>query len=207
MMDSENQLLVFVAAAHHFLSMMALVIESAKRKRRAPVGRITYAPIDERDRIRLVYLNSKIWRDDVTCVNMLRLTRASFFRFCELFRNRCLLEDTIHMCVEQQVAMFLHTIGHNVRNRVIATNFGRSSETVSRYFTIAGNPKWDPYFKVQLYLHIIFQGISHFWGAYMLLYCYNRIVSVLLMVHMYEPQFLRQWRLPSVVGKVILPKM
>jgi hypothetical protein len=231
MMDSENQLVVFVAAAHHFLSMMALVIESAKRKRRAPVGRITYAPIDERDRIRLVYLNSKIWRDDVTCVNMLRLTRASFFRFCELFRNRCLLEDTIHMCVEQQVGMFLHTIGHNVRNRVIATNFGRSSETVSRYFNkvlhavgelrkdyirppslatpakIAGNPKWDPYFKVQLYLHIIFQGISHFWGAYMLLYCYNRIVSVLLMVHMYEPQFLRQWRLPSVVGKVTLPKM
>jgi hypothetical protein len=140
-------------------------------------------------------------------------------------------DNTIHMCVEQQVAMFLHTIGHNVRNRVIATNFGRSSETVSRYFNkvlhaagelrkdyirppslatpakIAGNPKWDPYFKVQLYLHIIFQGIIHFWGAYMLLYCYNRIVSVLLMVHMYEPQFLRQWRLPSVVGKVTLPKM
>jgi hypothetical protein len=189
MMDSENQLVVFVAAAHHFLSMMALVIESAKRKRRAPVGRITYAPIDERDRIRLVYLNSKIWRDDVTCVNMLRLTRASFFRFCELFRNRCLLEDTIHMCVEQQVGMFLHTIGHNVRNRVIATNFGRSSETVSRYFNkvlhavgelrkdyirppssatpakIAGNPKWDPYFKVQLYLSYHFSGHKSFLGC------------------------------------------
>jgi hypothetical protein len=189
MMDSENQLVVFVAAAHHFLSMMALVIESAKRKRRAPVGRITYAPIDERDRIRLVYLNSKIWRDDVTCVNMLRLTRASFFRFCELFRNRCLSEDTIHMCVEQQVAMFLHTIGHNVRNRVIATNFGRSSETVSRYFNkvlhavgelrkdyirppssatpakIAGNPKWDPYFKVQLYLSYHFSEHKSFLGC------------------------------------------
>ena len=38
------------------------------------------------------------------------------------------------MCVEQQVAMFLNTVGHNVRNRLVATNFGRSGETVSRYF-------------------------------------------------------------------------
>jgi hypothetical protein len=30
--------------------------------------------------------------------------------------------------------MFLHTVGHNIRNRVVATNFGRSGETVSRYF-------------------------------------------------------------------------
>jgi hypothetical protein len=38
------------------------------------------------------------------------------------------------MCVEQQVAMLLHTVSHNIRNRVVATNFGRSGETVSRYF-------------------------------------------------------------------------
>jgi hypothetical protein len=30
--------------------------------------------------------------------------------------------------------MFLHTVGQNIRNRVVATNFGRSGETVSRYF-------------------------------------------------------------------------
>jgi hypothetical protein len=38
------------------------------------------------------------------------------------------------MCVEQQVAIFLHTIGHNVRNRLVDTNFTMSGETVSRYF-------------------------------------------------------------------------
>jgi hypothetical protein len=65
---------------------------------------------------------------------MLRLNRPSFFRFCKLFRERGLLQDTIHMCVEQQIAMFLHTVGHNVRNRLVGTNFGRSGETVSRYF-------------------------------------------------------------------------
>jgi hypothetical protein len=38
------------------------------------------------------------------------------------------------MYVEQQLAMFLHTICHNVKNRVVDTNFSRSGETVSRYF-------------------------------------------------------------------------
>jgi hypothetical protein len=68
--------------------------------------------------------------------------------------------------------MFLNTVGHNLRNRLVATNFDRSGETVSRYFhlvlysvgeliaeyirspsleiptKIAGNPRWDPNFKV-----------------------------------------------------------
>lgn len=69
------------------------------------------------------------------------------------------------------MAMFLNTVGHNLRNRLVGTNYGRSGETVSRYFNkvlraigelraelirppsletpskIAGNPRWDPYFK------------------------------------------------------------
>jgi len=30
--------------------------------------------------------------------------------------------------------MFLNTVGHNLKNRLVATNFSRSGETVSRYF-------------------------------------------------------------------------
>jgi hypothetical protein len=44
------------------------------------------------------------------------------------------LQDTIHLCVEQQIAMFLNTVGHNVRNRLVGTNFDRCGETFSRYF-------------------------------------------------------------------------
>lgn len=86
--------------------------------------------------MRFEYLNSKIWKNDVTCVNMLRLNKASFFRFCSLLRDRGLLRDTIHMCVEQQVAMFFNTIVHNLKNRLVATNYDRSGKTVSRYFKI-----------------------------------------------------------------------
>lgn len=171
-MDKKTKVIVCVAAAHKLLSMMAMIIHSRKRKRNARRTGITYAPMHERDRIRIEYLNTKIWRDDTTCINMIRMKRACFFHLTKHFRERGLLQDTIHMCVEQQVAMFLNTVGHNLRNRLIGTNFGRSGETVSRCFNkvlraigelrgelirppsldtptkIAGNYRWDPYFKV-----------------------------------------------------------
>ncbi|KAI4980489.1 hypothetical protein ZWY2020_020974 [Hordeum vulgare] len=147
--------------------MITLVVQSRKRKRREA---ITYAPIDERDRMRREYFDNKIWKNDTTSVNMLRLRREPFFRFCQLFRDRKLLKDTIHLSIEQQVAMFLHTVGHNIRNRVICANFGRSGEVVSHFqrvlhaigelrddlirkpsletqTKIEGNYRWDPYFK------------------------------------------------------------
>jgi hypothetical protein len=79
--------------------MVAMIITSRKRKR-ASGEPISYRPIDERDRIRIDYLNSEIWKNDTTCVNMLRLTRSVFFHFCQLFKDHDLLQDTIHMCVE-----------------------------------------------------------------------------------------------------------
>ncbi len=97
-MDKRAKILTYVAAAQLLLTMMALVIQSKKRKRDAPRQIIRYGPIDERDRIRIEYLNTKIWKNDVTCVNMLRLNKASFFRFCTLLRDRGLLRDTI-ICV------------------------------------------------------------------------------------------------------------
>jgi hypothetical protein len=55
-MDEMIQLLVvYVATAHMFCCMMAVDIESRKRKRHghAPIGRISYAPIKGRDRTKI----------------------------------------------------------------------------------------------------------------------------------------------------------
>ena len=171
-MDKKTKTVICAAAAHMLLSMVAVIIQSRKRKRGERTAGITYGPMEERDRMRIEYLNNKIWRDDTVCVNMLRLNRDKFFRLCNLFRDRGLLKDTIHVCVEQQVGMFLNIVGHNLRNKLVGTNFDRSGETVSRYFNkvlhaigqlrgelikppsldtpskIAGNYRWDPYFKV-----------------------------------------------------------
>jgi hypothetical protein len=46
---------------------------------------------------------------DTHCVNLLSMRRAPFFN-CHLFRYRCLLCDSIHYTIEEQVAMFLHVV-------------------------------------------------------------------------------------------------
>ncbi|XP_044983667.1 uncharacterized protein LOC123450545 [Hordeum vulgare subsp. vulgare] len=147
---------------------MAVIVRAIVSKRRP---RITYGPMHERDQIRYDYLNQKKWQRDVLCKNMLRFERAAFFNLCAIMRDRKLLGDSPHVSVEQQLAMFLHTIGHNLRNRLVSAIFCRSYGTTSIYFRkalhaigklhndykrppsfenpakIDGNRRFDPYFK------------------------------------------------------------
>jgi hypothetical protein len=62
------------------------------------------------------------------------MSKVPFFELCGLFRSRHLLRDSIHSSIEEQVAMFLHVVGHNQRFRVLKFTFRRSTETISRYF-------------------------------------------------------------------------
>ena len=98
LMDKRTKVFICAAASYWFLSVMAIIGRSRKRKRVARREGITYTPMFERDRKRIEYLNDKIWRNDTTCVNMLRMNKARFFRFCQLFRDHALLEDTVHVC-------------------------------------------------------------------------------------------------------------
>jgi hypothetical protein len=134
-----------------------------------PVGLLPRCEADEQRQhnLDLIYNST-----DTECIAMIRMSRAPFFGLCKLFRERGLLTDTINSCVEEQVAMFLHVVGHNQRFRVIHQNFRRSIETVSRHFRqvlyaigelreemikppstevhpkILGSARWNPYFKV-----------------------------------------------------------
>jgi hypothetical protein len=61
-MNEMTQLLVlYIGVAHMFRCMMVAAIESRKRKRHghAPIWRISYDPIEDRDRSRIDYLNNK----------------------------------------------------------------------------------------------------------------------------------------------------
>ena len=44
------------------------------------------------------------------------------------------LEPTRNMGVEEMVAIFLHILAHDIKNRVIKRQFMRSGETISRKF-------------------------------------------------------------------------
>ncbi|XP_043717551.1 putative nuclease HARBI1 [Telopea speciosissima] len=70
------------------------------------------------------------------CRDMLRLRKRAFFSLIRLMWERGLLCDSKTVQVEEQVVIFLHTIAHNVKNRVMALRYGHSGETISRYFNI-----------------------------------------------------------------------
>jgi hypothetical protein len=71
---------------------------------------------------------------NVECFDILGMRRAPFMQLCDLFCTRQLLKDSIHSLVEEQVAMFLHVVGHNLKFRVIHMTFQRSIETINKYF-------------------------------------------------------------------------
>ncbi|XP_077239710.1 uncharacterized protein LOC143880608 [Tasmannia lanceolata] len=71
---------------------------------------------------------------DEHCKHLLRMNVRCFGRFVRLLRSTGELQDTIHCNIDEQVAMFLHIVSHNQRNRSIRAFTQRSDSTVSRYF-------------------------------------------------------------------------
>ena len=60
--------------------------------------------------------------------------KSTFRQACADVQEQGLLQDTIHTGVEEQVAMFLHVVGHNQRLGVMHNMLRRSMETISKYF-------------------------------------------------------------------------
>jgi hypothetical protein len=104
------------------------------RRRVVDARSVTYASMVERDQQRFNNLRYIYESGDVNCVNLLRIRRTPFFQLCDLFRARELVTYSIHASIEEQVAMFLHIVGHNHRFRVIYLTFRRLIETIGRFF-------------------------------------------------------------------------
>jgi hypothetical protein len=123
-------------------------------------------------------MNSILYRGDQHCVSQIRMRPIAFYELCKILTHNNLLQETIHMSIREQVLIFTHTIGHNVRFRVVGGRFYRSIETVHRYFKhvlgvvlklhkrviklpdsdtpleIRNNSRFYPYFKVSLKVFI-----------------------------------------------------
>lgn len=121
-----NRKLAFMVAC--MVAYWAVIIYL--RNRSSPVR---YS-ILERNRERMKYLERLYCGQDSDCVSLLRMRKHAFFKLCCKFRSMDALRDTWHCTVEEQVAMFLQTVGHKKKNRDIKFHFTRSAETVSRYF-------------------------------------------------------------------------
>ena len=109
-----------------------------------------------------------------SCVAYVRMGPHAFLQLAQMMRDNHSLKDTRYVTVEEQLAYFLHIVGHGERNRVVRTFFYRSTRTVSIYVRrvlraintlkhlfikppstsvhpkILSNRNWYPYFKVCL---------------------------------------------------------
>ena len=59
-----------------------------------------------------------------------------FHQLCHILTEGEHVCPTIHMFVMEQVLIFLHIIGHNVRFCVIGNRFHRLTKTIHRYFKV-----------------------------------------------------------------------
>jgi len=141
------------------------------------------------------------------------------------------VSDRDGVTVEEQVAMFLHVVGHNQRFTVVHQSFRRSIETVHRHFhqvlyavgelrnemikppstaihpKVLGSHKWNPFLKVivkHMFLHLV--------DVHIHMYCYLismvfRTVLVPLMAPMCWQGCLDTCRLLSGVGNTTPHKM
>ena len=75
------------------------------------------------------FISDILHRGDARCSFMIRMRLVVFYELCRILVERNLVRETIYMPITEQMLMFLHTIGHNVRFRVIAARFHRSIET------------------------------------------------------------------------------
>jgi hypothetical protein len=163
---------LLIAKAVVLVAVMSAWLDAWLRHRLHARRSITYGPMHQRDQERQNNLRFIYESTDVECVDLLRMRRAPFMQLCDLLRTRHLLRDSIHSSVEEQVAMFLHVVGHNQRFRVVHMTFRRSIETINRYFRevlyavgelrnemilppstatptkIRDSHRWYPYFKV-----------------------------------------------------------
>jgi hypothetical protein len=171
--NAEHDLMARQAAAM-VVVMVSFVLNRLRRVRRHEP--IPYGPRTEAERHRQRTLEMLYNYNDIECIAMLRMKRVPFFTLCNLLRSRKLVPETLGCPVEEQVAMFVFVVGHNVRFRVVHQFFRRSIETVSRIFhqvlyaigelradmikppstvthpKIVGSHRWFPYLKVKSYL-------------------------------------------------------
>ena len=88
----------------------------------------------EKKLIRMKRMNMLINHSDRACKSQLRVDRRTFRVLCEMVRDIGGLKGSHNMSLEEIVALFLYTLAHHFKNRVVGHHFIRSGESVSRNF-------------------------------------------------------------------------
>ncbi|KAL5549458.1 hypothetical protein UlMin_004689 [Ulmus minor] len=92
-----------------------------------------------RHQIRELNYHQMIHESVLACIENTCMDRRIFFILCQHLRTIRGLKRTKNMDVEEMVAIFLHIISHDVKNRIMRRQFARSGETVRRKFNVVLN--------------------------------------------------------------------
>ncbi|XBI39953.1 hypothetical protein VPH35_124624 [Triticum aestivum] len=114
------------------LFVMLVLWWSKKKERKNRAKRVKYGPLVKRDIWRSTELIRLIDTSERTCLRQLRMYPAVFYKLCAHLRDKKLLADTIHVSVEEQLAMFLKIVGQYHTHSSVGFALWRSEETVSR---------------------------------------------------------------------------
>lgn len=124
------------------MSLMAKIVGTLELLNLKIPRKILYAfdrTLDERVMNRIANQRLMIMESDQLCIDQLRMDRRAFWKLCEMLKSVGKLEGNRNVAVEEMVAIFLHTLGHHSKNRVMQMYFRRSGETVSRHFNAVLN--------------------------------------------------------------------
>ncbi|KAK6141246.1 hypothetical protein DH2020_025001 [Rehmannia glutinosa] len=69
-----------------------------------------------------------------SCLENFRMDKQLFYKLCDMLRTRGLLRHTNRIKIEEQLAIFMFIVGHNLRTRAVQDLFRYSGETISRHF-------------------------------------------------------------------------
>ena len=130
-MKKKTKAAILTSVASVLLVGVALLRKLRRKRRRLP-----RAPYVNHAAEREEYINGILYGSERHCVNQLKIKPIAFNHLYHILTEGEHVRPTIHMSVTEQVFIFLHIIGHNVRFRVTGSRIYRSTETVYRYFKV-----------------------------------------------------------------------
>ncbi|CAN1132679.1 hypothetical protein LINPERHAP2_LOCUS7174, partial [Linum perenne] len=126
---------MFLTASLLLLYILILLFKICKRRRRQPLlhrgpsesflDRVLRGARKRRD-FMIVATQLK----NRSSLDTIRVNIHVFDRLCEVLVNEGGLETTKGVPIEEMIVMFLWTLGHNTKNRIVQKRFARSGKTV-----------------------------------------------------------------------------
>nr|KAJ0228616.1 hypothetical protein LSAT_V11C100011940 [Lactuca sativa] len=79
-------------------------------------------------------LHRYVYESDTMSISQIRMSQMCFTKLCCMLETLGGLKPSRNMEIDEQVAINLHILAHNVKNRVIICRFRCSGETINRHF-------------------------------------------------------------------------